>query len=88
MFHLCVKVIDSGFHVHLEVHIVGSDLVSIDFPRLTGFLIGISLFLLGLIAHLGFSALEGGIAHIHLIVVQVHRGLVDVGFIKIHVKVR
>ena len=87
MSHLGIKVIDGGLHVHLEVHVVSSDFVSIDCPRLARFLIRIRLFLLGLIAHLGFAALECSVAHIDLVVVQVNLSLVDFSIVHIHVQI-
>ena len=87
MAHLGIEVIYRGLHVHLEVHIVGSDLVGIDLPRLARFLVRVRFLLLGFVAHLGLAALECGIAHIHLVVVQVNLGLVDVGIVQVHVKV-
>ena len=58
MTHLGIKFIDSGLHIHLEVHIIGSDFIGIDFPGLARLLVGLRFLLLGLIAHLGLTTLE------------------------------
>ena len=87
MAHLGIEFIDGGFHVHLEIHIVGRDLIGIDFPGLAGLLVRVGLFLLGLIAHLGLATLEGSIAHIDLVVIQIDLGLIDFSIINIHIQV-
>ena len=87
MAYLGIEVIYRRLHIHLEVHIVGSDLVGIDLPRLARFLVRFRFLFLGFIAHFGLAALECGIAHIHLVVVQVNRSLIDIGIVQIHVKV-
>ena len=86
MAHLGIEFVDGGLHVHLEVQVVGSDLVGVDFPGFAGFLVFLFL-LLGLVAHLSLAALERGIAHIDLVVIQVHFGPIDFGIIHIDVKV-
>ena len=85
MAHLGVKFIDGGFHVHLEVHIVGGNLLGIDPPWLTGFVLG--FLFLGLITHFGLAALERGIAHVHLVVVQVNAGSVNFCVIEVDIQV-
>ena len=87
MAHLGIKVIDGGLHVHLKVQIVGSDFVGIDFPGFARLLVWFGFLLLRFVAHLGFSALERRVTHIHLVVIQVHRRLVNLGLIHVHVKV-
>ena len=87
MTHLSIQLIEGGLHVHLEVHVIGRYLVGIDSPWLAGFLLRLGFLFLGLIAHLGLAALERGVAHIHLVVVQVNLGFVDFGIIQVHVQV-
>ena len=87
MTHLGIKIIHSGLHIHLEVHIVGGDFVGIDFPGLARLLVGVRFLLLGLIAHFGLTALEGSITHIHLVLVQVNLGPVDIGVFHVHIQI-
>ena len=87
MTHLGIKIIHSGLHIHLEVHIVGGDFVGIDLPGLARLLVGVRFLLLGLIAHFGLTALEGSIAHIHLVLVQVNLGPVDIGVFHVHIQI-
>ena len=87
MAHLGIKFIDSGLHVHFEVNIIGCDFVGLDFPGLTGLLVGIWLLLLRLITHLGFATLERRIIDVDLVVVQVDAGCIDVGIVHIHIQI-
>ena len=87
MTHFGIEVIDGRLHVHLEVHVIGSHLVGFDLPRFARLFVGCWFLFLGLIAHLGFTALECSVAHVHPIVIQIHRCPVDLSIIDIHIEI-
>ena len=87
MFDFGIQFVDGGLHVHLVVHIVGSDLVGIDLPGLAGLLVRIGLLFLGLIAEFSLTALQCCIIDINLVIVQVHLSIVNLSFVKVDIQV-